>query len=180
MRRLLGRWGFRLAVLMSLAAWGVSYTVPFGVQRTRSGFTPQGLSVGSVRALVCSGGSVHLVTETWWPQLSPGQTPLPLTFRTEWAFCGRREVLDFPTTLGFGHSHWVQWLHLEGSETRQESVPLWVPCVLLALFGAVRRLRARYTSQSARGLYPRCGYDLRATSDRCPECGRPVAGRAAP
>jgi predicted RNA-binding Zn-ribbon protein involved in translation (DUF1610 family) len=33
-----------------------------------------------------------------------------------------------------------------------------------------RRLRAE--SRAARGLCPRCGYDLRASPLRCPECGR--------
>jgi len=45
-------------------------------------------------------------------------------------------------------------------------------CVLLTvpyLFFDLQDARSRRLR--ARGLCPRCGYDLRATPDRCPECG---------
>jgi len=49
----------------------------------------------------------------------------------------------------------------------------------------LRRQARRWTTEERvrQGLCPRCGYDLRGHSDRCPECGRPVpysirAGRA--
>ena len=49
--------------------------------------------------------------------------------------------------------------------------PLWLSATAFGILPAVwlarrwRRLRLR------RHLCPRCGYDLRATPDRCPECG---------
>ena len=52
------------------------------------------------------------------------------------------------------------------------AVPLGIPgalllCVILFLGRSRRRLRERERS----GLCPSCGYDLRATPGRCPECG---------
>ena len=56
--------------------------------------------------------------------------------------------------------------------TRDVAVPHWLPALLLSLAPArrlVRRLQCRRRARA--GLCPRCGYDLRATRDRCPECG---------
>lgn len=52
------------------------------------------------------------------------------------------------------------------------AVPHWFLALLLAIipalyFGAAIRSRRRHRG----GHCPQCGYDLRATPDRCPECG---------
>jgi hypothetical protein len=59
--------------------------------------------------------------------------------------------------------------------------PHYVPILVFAavptfwLVGATRRFRSRRRFKA--GLCPACGYDLRASPDRCPECG---AGPALP
>ena len=57
------------------------------------------------------------------------------------------------------------------------AVPYWKAAAatgLLPLLNLWRIIRKRALDRRRRriGLCPRCGYDLRATPDRCPECGK--------
>src|SRR5665213_547726 len=71
---------------------------------------------------------------------------------------------------------------LSGGQPRRRvyvSIPFWAAFALTLIFPAIslRRwigwlLRRR---APAAGLCMRCGYDLRATPDRCPECGKLVS-----
>jgi hypothetical protein len=52
------------------------------------------------------------------------------------------------------------------------TVPAWLPAIAFALLPAAAVTRGWRSRRRARaGFCARCGYDVRATPDRCPECG---------
>jgi hypothetical protein len=59
-------------------------------------------------------------------------------------------------------------------------VAYWIPMTLFLTPGLIwvarRVIVRRRCRRRAAGFCPKCGYDLRATPDRCPECGRPAYG----
>jgi len=88
---------------------------------------------------------------------------------------GRPFPANWWQTLQFGWGSQTSPMQPRFGGTRtmwHARVPYWFLSLLLALLPAycVRRwLRAR--RRRAAGQCPICGYDLRATRDRCPECG---------
>ena len=92
-------------------------------------------------------------------------------WRPEWRYIvqnpGDRMIRPTHSLLGFG---WV----LE--EAMDYFLGIFIPHWFLALlFAILPALHLRSMLRSRRlhrlGHCPRCGYDLRATPDRCPECG---------
>jgi hypothetical protein len=61
---------------------------------------------------------------------------------------------------------------------RHADVSWWLPAVtgtVLPAYWVWRRARQQRAIRKAKGLCLRCGYDLRASSGRCPECGATAA-----
>ena len=61
---------------------------------------------------------------------------------------------------------------------REWRFPLWVPLIGFGVLPAARaRCAWRVRRRHRAGLCPTCGYDLRATPGRCPECGAAAAAK---
>jgi hypothetical protein len=59
------------------------------------------------------------------------------------------------------------------------AIPYWPLIILTAVLPAIRLCaRSRESKMRASGLCSSCGYDLRATPERCPECGTAPAHAA--
>ncbi|HQY89020.1 MAG TPA: hypothetical protein PK402_10195, partial [Tepidisphaeraceae bacterium] len=75
---------------------------------------------------------------------------------------------DPKTMLGFGFDHWSTSPRIK---LWAIVAPFWSLATLTAILPLIvihRKIRSRHRDPFA---CPTCGYDLRATPDRCPECG---------
>jgi hypothetical protein len=84
--------------------------------------------------------------------------------------------LDYLLGLrGYDHSRRVQVTPARTDIANYASMPAWptvAALLVLPLVATVRAARSmRRRRRAARGQCAACGYDLRATPDRCPECG---------
>ena len=86
---------------------------------------------------------------------------------------------------GFGAHRWEQTVKRNGPRYTNYywglSLPTWFLAALLGIAPAVRLMfRRRRRTRLGAGLCPGCGYDLRATPGRCPECGHAAAAQQEP
>jgi hypothetical protein len=79
---------------------------------------------------------------------------------------------------GPGGYGWHHWEHRDAAVTGLVDgviVPYWLLSLLFALapvwWANAWRHRRREVQRQRKGLCPACGYDLRASPERCPECG---------
>jgi hypothetical protein len=94
------------------------------------------------------------------------------------------------TFLGFGSKQSQEsrtWQNKSGSRSigyitniRAYFLPLWFCLVVFSILPVIQIHRVtRRVRRRRRGLCPKCGYDMRASPEKCPECGmRRDAGEA--
>jgi hypothetical protein len=99
--------------------------------------------------------------------------PGPRVQSTKYAPMTRPFMVKDLTAFEAGHRSFGPFSRLE---TWHVDLPLWVPAALCLAPGLVAwRVARRRRRRHAAGLCRDCGYDLRASPDRCPECGSPAA-----
>ena len=119
---------------------------------------------------------------SWYPGLNTEGRPSPMFFEHMREVPRKGDLMEFVGMWTDLHceKQWA-WLGLgywrsTGGIEKTMMFPLWLPC-LFTLFLPARRM-LRYVHQRRRrvnGLCLVCGYDLRASVERCPECGSGIA-----
>jgi hypothetical protein len=92
--------------------------------------------------------------------------------------CTGDQLLNVPALsngYGFGHAstegnHSVNGRIVVGYRFDLLAVPYWSVIFLLAIIPALAINRSRSAHFRTKGHCPTCGYDIRATPERCPEC----------
>jgi hypothetical protein len=74
-------------------------------------------------------------------------------------------TLSRGTTFGMQSRHWRRW------NDWGLTLPFWLVAVVFGIFAGMCMHISRRAIESRVGLCAVCRYDLRATPDRCPECG---------
>jgi hypothetical protein len=81
-----------------------------------------------------------------------------------------RSVLGFGVRAG-PFTHFLPDGAMSTYYTKWWFVPLWFPCSVLAVLPLTQAAKMISYRRRRLGFCQTCGYDLRASKERCPECG---------
>jgi hypothetical protein len=126
-----------------------------------------------VRAQVYEGGDIRLSHERWDGVSAKSAANYPSGL--EYLRLRPHALANLDTDrLGFGAGRWHGGTD-DGTATIDSlSFPCWSVAAAAAILPAARLRRRRLRLKRRPGLCRVCAYDLRATPDRCPECGAPT------
>lgn len=158
-------------VLLMVRAPARSYYAAF--------FTPR----GAIQGVAAHRGRAFVVVsdltfgrERGLTMLCDGVVPAALEATYERVY---GEVTDKRERLGFGFARSTAAPAAATPAHQVVAVPLWV-LAALALLPPLRlgRIALRDRRRRLHGLCAQCGYDLRAATDRCTECGTLIAPKS--
>ena len=190
------RWTWKIAVGLSLAAftcatmqWVRSYWVCEHLNLNGFATCRRYLSLGYEYHACSCAGQLNIIA--FWPetQIGPEEAEHIRTARPiepysrlprnnsppDWA---RGRLSPFWRSLGFDVEIWTLRMKFSNHRGLSVLIPYWSLALGFAVFPLIEaecyRRRLRRRRRPAEGLCEQCGYDLRATPERCPECGTPV------
>jgi hypothetical protein len=166
----------------SAVLWVLSYASPARLMRSRVSVEPDQVNWQSV-SLGWWNGRINVFAHTWrWTEdfISRGmaETASHRPGR-KWELKQGPSLGDQPhltTPWGPFRRDFTDWQYTgNAGADRMVSAPCWLLVLVAGAWPAARALpRIRRRRRRRLGLCPACGYNLRATPDRCPECGVPA------
>jgi hypothetical protein len=161
-----------LLCITSILMWQRSYRVADGVTHGRNGYALDGTLIRRIRGVESRNGRLHIGFGQFSSVMFNSVSPREEGFHTSHASpvlheASGGEVWAFS---GFQYKRWGQTTVLD---IRSLAIPYWFLSVTFGLwpmFWLTSRVRRK---RKFAHLCPTCGYDMRATPSRCPECGKP-------
>jgi hypothetical protein len=164
-----------------LLVWSRDARHSFSCQGEMRGVEIQFVPRRCIFTFATSADGVRDVGDGWFAShsISPGENYMPLTRFDDILWGAESGSMTRWDRFGFS----LESSHDATMSARRVGVPWWFLMLasgaLPALWCIHRARIARASKRQAGGLCPSCGYDLRATPDRCPECGSPAPTKGA-